>query len=245
MLHLILTLLLLPAPSASSASHEMGDREFRRMNYLRAVALYDSVLATTTDSVVVLWRIARAWTCLADTAAEENKLAFYKQARTFARRSVRADPMNSEAHAWLAAAIGNIAMFEAGKSKVKLCLVIKKELDVAIGLDSCNDVAYSVLGSFYKALGDVSWVEKQLASVFLGGLPEGGYKESDAAFRRAIELAPDVIRNHFELGKVYMCQDRNSEALTEFRMVLSLPVVIGKDRLMQNVARELAAEIGD
>ena len=141
--------------------------------------------------------------------------------------------------------MGNIAMYEGGEKKVRLCRVIKKEIDLAIELDSCNDVAYSILGSFYKALGEVSWVEKQLAAVFLGGLPGGGYQESDAAFRKAIGLAPDVIRNHYELGKVYMCQDRNREALTEFRKVLSLPALISKDRQMKHSAGELAREMRD
>jgi tetratricopeptide (TPR) repeat protein len=242
-IHFIFALLFFAAPPVISSSHEPGDREFSRMNYFRAVALYDSVLAISADSAVVLWRIARAWTCIADTATPENKLELYKQARAFARRAVRADSMNSEAHTWLAIAIGNIAMFEGGQTKVRLCRVIKKELDIAIKLDSCNDVAYSILGSFYKALGDVSWVEKQLATLFLGGLPDGGYKESDAAFRKAIELAPDVIRNHYELGKVYMSQDRNREALTEFRKVLLLPLFIGMDLQMKNSAYELATEM--
>ena len=79
--------------------------------------------------------------------------------------------------------------------------------------------------------------------MFLGGLPDGGYKESDIAFRKAIELAPDVIRNHYELGKVYRCQDRNREALTEFRKVLLLPIVIGKDRQMKYSAGKLAREM--
>lgn len=213
------------------------------MNYLRAVALYDSVLTTSADSNVVLWRMARALTFLADTLTSDDKLEMYQKANALALRSVRADSTNSDAHAWLAASIGNIAMFEGGKTKVKLCGEIKRELDIALRLDSNNDVAYSILGSFYKALGDVSWFEKRLASIFLGSLPDGGYEESDVAFRRAIALAPDVIRNHYELGKVYMCQDRRDEALAEFRIVLSLPVSIGKDYQMQDAAQELASHI--
>jgi tetratricopeptide (TPR) repeat protein len=236
----MLAVLFLPAPSEIPATHDMGDREFNRMNYLQAVALYNSVLPKSPDSVVVLWRIARAWTCLADTSIPENKLALYKQALVFAHRAVRADSTNSEAHAWLAASYGNIAMFEGSKTKVRLCHVIKREIDLAIKLDSSDDVAYSILGSFYKALGDVSWVEKQLANVFLDGLPDGGYGEADVAFRTAIKLAPGVIRNHYELGKVYMCQDRRGEALTEFRKVLSLPVSVSVDREMQKSAGRFA-----
>lgn len=243
MIHLLLALLIFPATPSESSRLDAADREFHQMHYLRALALYDSVLTTSPDSAAVLWRMARAWNCIADTAAPERKFILYKQAESFAKRSIRADSTISQAHAWLAAAIGNIAMFEGGKTKVRLCRVIKREVDVAIELDTCNDVAYSILGSFYKAIGDVSWLEKQLAAIFLGGLPDGGYKESEVAFRRAIELAPDVIRNHYELAKVYMCEDRNSEALKEFRRALSFPAVIGFDLEMRASAEELIKEL--
>jgi len=89
-----------------------------------------------------------------------------------------------------AAALGNIAMFEGSKGKVRLCNEIKQELDRALDLDSLDDVAYSIMGSFYLALGKVSWIERQLASVFLGSLPDGGFEEAEAALRRAIAIAP-------------------------------------------------------
>jgi tetratricopeptide (TPR) repeat protein len=234
---------MFPLIPNENSSLETADREFDHMRYVRALAIYDSVLTNSTDSAAVLWRMARAWDCLADTAARERKYMLFKQAEKFARRAVRADSLNSQAHTWLAAAIGNIAMFEGGKTKVRLARAIKREVDLAIALDSCNDIAYSILGSFHKAIGDVSWIEKQLAAIFLGGLPDGGYKESEAAFRRAIELAPEVMRNHYELAKVYMCEDRNTEALREFRKAFALPVVIGFDFEMQRSAAELIQDL--
>lgn len=240
---LILALLSYPVRTDAPSSYETGDREFSHMNYLQAVAMYDSVLATSADSADVLWRMARALTCFADTSTVNTKLELYKRAEVFAHRAVHADSLNSEAHTWLAVATGNIAVFEGGKTKLRLCRVIKKEIDVSIKLDSCNYIAYSILGSYYKAIGDVSWVEKQLAAIFLGGFPDGGYKESEVAFRKAIDLSPVVIRNHYELGKVYMCQDRKPEAIIEFRKVLWLPVFIGMDIQMQHSAGELVLEM--
>jgi len=236
-LHIVLTLLVFQIPADSSSP--VADLEFASMNYGRARVIYDSLLANSKDSAIVLWKLARACICEGDISSPQKKIRLYGEAQRFAVRSVRADSLSSDGHTWLAASIGNIAMFEGGKKKIQLCHVIKREIDRALALNPNNALAYSILGSFYKALGDVTWIERQLAAIFLGELPDGGYDESVIAFKRAIELAPNVIRNHYELGKVYMLEGKDGEAMMEIRRALSLPIRIGMDREMQRSAAEL------
>jgi len=224
---------------ASSLSLDRGDQEFAGRNYPLALAVYDSALTRSSDSAGVLWRLARVYVCIADVAPEEQKLDLYRRAEAYAVRSISADSTRSEGHSWRAAALGNVAMFEGSKTKVRLCTVIKQELDRAIGLNPRDDIAFSILGSFYRALGNVSWLERQLASLFLGDLPEGGYDESERALRQAIALAPHVIRHHFELGTLYQELDRKEEALAEFRQVLSLPLLLASDAARQFSAARL------
>lgn len=220
-----------------------GDQEFVRMNYSGAAAIYHSVLIDAPDSASVLWRLARVYVCMADVSPIEQQIDLYRQADEYAQRCVHADSLISEGYAWRAAALGNIAMSEGGKTKVKLTHVIKHELDAAIALNPENDIAYSILGSFYLALGNMSWIERQLANIFLGTLPDGGYEEAEQALKRAIVIAPNVVRHHFELGRVYMEMDRNREAMEEFRIAISLPVQLGVDPYTQESARKLAKEI--
>jgi tetratricopeptide (TPR) repeat protein len=237
--------LLLVVPPSLPSSLGRGDQEFARINYPVAQAIYDSALSTVPDSADALWRLARVYVCMADVSPQDQKLDLYDQAETFAHRCIRADSTKSEGHTWRAAALGNIAMFEGGKTKVKLCYLIKQELDYSISLNPVDDIAYSILGSFYMALGNVSWVERQLADVFLGSLPDGGYGESETAFKQAIALAPGVIRNHFELGELYMEQNRSREALQEFQRVVTLPVLLASDKRTQRSAAESIKNLND
>jgi tetratricopeptide (TPR) repeat protein len=215
--------------SPSFSALERGDQEFAVRNYPVARAAYDSALTTSRDSAAVLWRLARVLVCLADVSPEEDRLDLYQRAETYAVRSIGADSMKSEGHTWRAAALGNVAVFEGSKAKVQLCTVIKRELDRAIELNPGDDIAYSILGSFYRTLGNVSWLERRLAALFLGDLPEGGYVESEHALKLAIVLAPEVIRHHFELGLLYHDLERDREAVEEFRRVLSLPQLLASD----------------
>ena len=241
----LLGLLLLVAPISSLSLLEKGDEEFARIHYQLAEAIYDSALSTSTDPADVLWRLARVYVCKADVSPSAQRLALYRLAEAFAQRCIVADSLKSEGHTWRAAALGNIAMFEGGKTKVRLCYSIKKELDCSIRLNPVDDIAYSILGSFYMALGNVSWIEHQLAAAFLGTLPDGGYDEAERALKKAIALSPNVIRHHFELGDLYMQQNRNREALEQFRKVISLPVLLASDRRTQHSAGGLIKELSE
>jgi len=240
-----LALLLLVVPISSPSQLERGDQEFVRINYALAEAIYDSVLTSGTDSAHVLWRLARVYVCMADVSPKEDRLDLYRRAEAFANRCIHADSTKSEGHTWRAAALGNIAMFEGGKTKVKLSHLIKQELDCSISLNPVDDIAYSILGSFYMALGNVSWIERQLAAIFLGSLPEGGYDESESALKKAIALAPGVIRHHFELGRLHLLQDRNQEALKEFQQVVTLPVLLARDQRTRLSAAELIKNLNE
>jgi tetratricopeptide (TPR) repeat protein len=228
---------------SSFSSLERGDEEFARRNYPLALAVYDSVLTASTDSAGVFWRLARLYVCLADVAPGDQQLDLYRRAEEFAVRSICSDSTKSEGHSWRAAALGNVAVFEGSKTKVRLCTVIKQELDRAIALNPRDDIAFSILGSFYKTLGNVSWIERRLATLFLGDLPEGGYEESEVALKEAIVLAPRVIRHHFELGTLYKELDRNEEAVAEFRQVLSLPLLLASDEGRQLAAARLVKDL--
>ncbi len=242
-LTLLQALLLWIMPASLPESVRQGDQEFALIRYPSAQSLYLAALGTTPDSSDILWRLARLYVCIADISPADQKVELYRQAEAFASRCIASDSMKAEGHTWRAAALGNIAMFEGGKTKVRLCREIKKELDASISLNPGDDIAYSILGSFYMALGDVSWIERQLAAIFLGGLPKGGYEESEAALKKAIALAPDVIRHHFVLGELYQLEDHPREALKEFQCVLSLPVLLASDRRTQLAATELIESV--
>ena len=242
-IHIAFVFLLRQDTAVISSPIDTADAEFEAMNYGRSILIYDSLLTSSRDSAAILWKLARSWVCAGDIAPRSERIQFYTEAQDFAARAVKADSLSSDSHTWLAASIGNIAMYEGGKTKIHLCRTVKKEIDRALEFNPGNALAYSILGSFYKALGDVSWFERRLAGIFLGGLPDGGYEESEAAFRKAITLAPGVIRNHYELGKVYMQEDRDGEAFIEFQRALYLPMHIGMDCEMQQSAAQLLEEL--
>ena len=240
---LLFIALLLAGGHASSPRLMAGDAEFARLDYNRAGEKYDSARTLSPDSAQYLWRLARLYVCMGDVAERDRKEETYREGVAYAQRCIRADSTIAAGHTWKAAALGNIAMFEGGKGKVRLCNEIKHELDIALALDSLDDVAYSILGSFYMALGKVNWIERQLASVFLGSLPDGGFEEAEAALRRAVAIAPGMVRHRYELGMVLKEEGKREEAIRTLRIASGLPATVASDTRTKERAAAMAQKL--
>ncbi len=78
-------------------------------------------------------------------------------------------------------------------------------------------------------MGGISWIERQLANLLLGGIPDGGYPEAEAALRRAVALAPHVMRHQYEIGMLYRDWDRIDEAKEIMRRAAHMPITVKSD----------------
>ncbi len=220
-----------------------GDADFVGLRYSQALHIYDSVAVACPADPHVLWRMSRVCICMGDVESDDKREDLYRRAESYARRCIAADSMIAEGHTWLGAALGSIAMFEGGKRKVHLCVEIKRELDRAILLNPGDDVAYSILGSFYRALGNISWIERQFANLFLGKLPEGGFEDGEKALKQAIGLAPNIMRHQYELGMLYKNWERFQEAKAAFKRAAQLPILLASDIKTRSEAVRQAQEL--
>ncbi len=234
---LLLTFLALTSPSAI----KNGDDAFMRQDYTEAISIYEAALPGSHERSELLWRIARCYISLGDVTKREEREPRYRKAAMYATQAVEADSLNADAHCWRAVAIGYVAIYEGIRAKVAAANEIKQELDIALRLDPNNDVAYSILGTFYRTLGNVGWIEKQLADLLLGGLPPGGFLEAEQSLKKAIELAPTIIRHRFELGLLYLDMERSDDAKIVFMEALKHPPLLASDnRRIERMKRTIA-----
>jgi tetratricopeptide (TPR) repeat protein len=215
---------------------EMGDKYFHQMRYRDAVAWYELAPALAEAQ----WKMARAFVCYADIISDTERKAYLLKAEAAARRCIALDEKNANGHTWLAGTLGNIAVFEGSRAKVRLCNEIKEELARALVLNPEDDIAYSILGTFYRVLGNISWFEKKLAAAFLGRIPDGGYADSEVSFVKAINFSPLTMRHSYELGLLYLDWGKNDKAKQFFLKAQKCPVLIGSDKKrLQEISKQL------
>ena len=121
-------------------------------------------------------------------------------------------------------------MYEGSTARVKLCNSIKADVLKAIELNPNDGIAYSILGSLYREIGNISWVEKKLAMTFIGKIPDGGYVESEQSFNKAIAINAQVMRHWYELGLLYTYWDKDAQAIAAFQRAKTCPVLIASDK---------------
>jgi tetratricopeptide (TPR) repeat protein len=238
---LIASLFLLSALSSDDLPSKLlaGDGAFLRMDYPKAVEFYNAALGDHPDDPDILWRLARVYVCKGEVRDGAERSAECKQAEAYARRCIELDSMKAEGHCWRAAALGYVALDAGTSDQVKLSHELLREAELALALNPRDDAAYSILGSFYRAIGNVSWFQRQLAAIFVGKIPKGGYEEAEDALKKAIALAPDVMRHQYELGILYIDMDRKDEAKRVLEHAATLPVKVAIDRPRLEKIREL------
>jgi tetratricopeptide (TPR) repeat protein len=199
------------------------------MDYAEAMREYKNGIGQNTEAPL-LWRISRLYVLMSEVSVEPETATLLDSALVYARASIRADSTDPGGYTWLAGALGYRALTADMPDRLILSVRLLAAIDRALLLQPRNDVALSIKGSFYRALGNVGWIQRQLGELLFGDIPDGGYKEAEDALLCAIAIAPDVMRHRYELAVLYLDMERDEEAKRELLQASTLPVRIASDR---------------
>jgi tetratricopeptide (TPR) repeat protein len=201
-----------------------GDSLYRAFDNKGALEAYLSALNIDSLNYEANWKAARAFVDVGETLEGESRTEHYSDGELYARRATRIDSTGSKGHLFLSIALGRVALDASAKKRIQLSKEIKKEVDLAIKYDAEDDIAYHVLGRWHRKLSNLSWIEKTFANMFLGGVPEEASNENAIkSFKKAIEIHPEHINHHLELGITYQMMGWGELARVEFQRCLDLP----------------------
>jgi tetratricopeptide (TPR) repeat protein len=244
------TVLLVGAFAAGAgdvaATIAAGDAALQKLDLEAGIAAYRSALEAAPDSYEALWKLARALTdeaTLSRQPGEQKGLCV--EAEKLARRASGLVPSGSKGHAYLAVAVGKLALFEGGRRKVDLSKEVKAEAEKALQLDPNEDVALHVLAIWNREMVELGWLLRSFAQLLYGRLPPASLEAALADLSRASELAPDVIPHHVELGITLASAKRWAEARTELERGLALPTAWVTDDYYRALARSNLARVQD
>lgn len=244
------TVLLVGAFAASAGdvapTIAAGDAALQKLDLEAGIAAYRSAVEAAPDSYEALWKLARALTdeaTLSRQPGEQKGLCV--EAEKLARRASGLVPSGSRGHAYLAVAVGKLALFEGGRRKVDLSKEVKAEAEKALQLDPNEDVALHVLAIWNREMVELGWLLRSFAQLLYGRLPPASLEAALADLSRASELAPDVIPHHVELGITLASAKRWAEARTELEKGLALPTAWVTDDYYRALARSNLARVQD
>jgi len=217
-----------------------GDSLYKLFDNKGSLEAYLAAFQLDSMNYDANWKASRAYTDVGETIEDDDERAeLYLKGSKHAKKAVQIDSTGSKGHLFLSIALGRVALDAGAKERIKLSKDIKMEVDLAIKYDPNDDTAYHVLGRWNRKLSNLSWIEKGFADMFLGGVPEDASEENAiAAFKAAIELKPNHINHHLELGITYEMMDMEEEARKEFQTCLDLPKSASGDTKYKKDAQE-------
>ena len=218
---------------------QKGDQLDAQLKTKEALAAYQEAEKLSPNDAEVLHRIAKKiGESQNDVSSDAEKKALGAKALDYAKRGVAADSKNARAHLALAVCYGRQAPFLDNKTKIAYSKLVKQEVDRSIELNPKDDLAWHVLGAWQYGMANLNPLLRTVAGLIYGTLPSASNEEAAKCFKKALELNPNRIGNHVELGGTYAALGKKSEARAELQKGLSLPNRMRDDPDAKERARE-------
>ena len=161
----------------------------------------------------ILWRLARSYFDIADQSSDiEIRKKNIDSALPYAKEALEISPLSSKANHWYAVIIGQKGVLEGTKQKIINSYEVEKYCLKAIELDPSYDGSYHVMGRWHYNVADLSWIERNIASLVYATPPEGSFNEAAEYFQKAISSKSDEIRHYLWLGKSYYALGKYDDA---------------------------------
>ena len=215
-----------------------GDLFYAKMQANEALKYYLPAEKLDPNNTRLLVHISREYRQLMSDAADQaEKIRLGGVAVDYAKRAAALAPNDPEAQLAVAISYGELQPFEGNRQRFDAVHIIKVALDKVIELDPRNDLAWHVLGRWYKGLADLDPFRRGMAQAAFGALPAATYEEAVTCFEKAIQLNPARPIHYIELGTVYAQMGRKDEARRFIAKGLDMP-----DQEKENAATKREGE---
>jgi tetratricopeptide (TPR) repeat protein len=232
---------------SSSASAELvkqGDAFDAKLDNARALDAYLKAEMLGAKDAANFTHIARQYALLMnDTPSDDKQRELGEKALDYSKRAVTADPSYAKGQLSVAICYGRLIRFQGARTKVEYSRFVKEFADKALKLDPTDSYGYHVLGAWNYELAQMGAFTRTFVKVVYGGMPAASNEEAEKLFRKAVELAPDRVSHHAELGRTYAALGRKEEARTELNKALALPNREKDDPESKKRAKETLASL--
>lgn len=195
--------------------YNAGMKDIAARHYKDALPVFQGLLKSDSSNVNYLaytaYLYAKVWH---DQSTDEDKNApYYNKALYLAKKAVKTDSNNAEAHYAYAFAVGVINENASHKQQIANAKLMKTEIDKCLKLNPHHAGAYHILGRWYERLAELNGLERFAMKTFYGSsLPEATYQDAEGAFEKAFLYDPDYILHQYELAVLYHKMDKNADA---------------------------------
>jgi tetratricopeptide (TPR) repeat protein len=195
------------ARAQSAAEHiALGDSSYAHFKPDEALPHYLAAVGSDSSNYEALWKAARTEIDLAESEKDEGRRNRYSRSgESLARRAIKVNAQDPEAHFHLARALGRRALSVGVRDRVKFGTEVRAEALEALRLDPNHPGALHVMGVWNAEVMRLNGIQRFFAKNVLGGrvFGEASWDKAVSYMERSVAADPDRIVHHLDLGKIY------------------------------------------
>jgi tetratricopeptide (TPR) repeat protein len=246
----VMTLLMIPGARAGEKAATTNlltlcDQSFELGDYVASASYSQKIMLENPADPAGAWRLSRALIITSNLEKKKKvRMALLEQAMSYAELAVSGNPESSQGHTCLAICRANLADLVGGQRKIELGEGARASAERAVELEPGNFLAYLILGAWHREMATLGGFTRVVAKIVYGGLPRGAsLDESEKCLRRAVQLAPDRINPHLQLGLTLLAMKQYHKAEKAFEKATVLLVKSPDDAAYQEDARKQLVKV--
>ncbi len=210
-----------------------------------ALPRFEAILARDSSDVEANWRAATALNDIAQQLDGTHRDSLLARAQVDARRAVRLAPGNARALFVLGLVLGNTALTQGIRQRVRSAVEIRDLALRSLAADSLLDGAHHLLGRWNYEVMRLSGFERLVARTFLGGgvMREASWEAAGRELARAVALDSTRIYHRLDLARVQLATHRQAEATIQLRAIARTPIRFAADTSYKREAGALLERI--
>jgi len=212
------------ARAQSAAEHiAIGDSIYTHFKPDEALPHYLAAIGPDSSNYEALWKAARSEIDLAEAEKDEARRDRYSRSgETLARRAIKVNGQDAEAHFHLARALGRRALSVGVRDRVKFATDVRAEALEALRLNPNHPGALHVMGVWNAEVMRLNGVQRFFAKNVLGGrvFGEASWDKAVSYMERSVAVDPDRIVHHLDLGKIYADVGDKAKARAQLELVI-------------------------
>jgi hypothetical protein len=236
------------ARAQSPADHiALGDSAYAHFKPDEALTHYLAAVGPDSSNDEALWKAARSEIDLAEAEKDEGRRNQFSVAgERLARRAIKVNPQDAEAHFHLARALGRRALSVGVRDRVKFGTEVHDEAMAALRLDPNHPGALHVMGVWNAEIMRLNGIQRFFAKNVLGGrvFGEASWDKAVSYMERSVAVDPDRIVHHLDLGKIYADVGDKAKARTQLELVVQGRRSDFNDPAYQREAQAALAKLG-